>query len=155
MKSYSASFGTLNAPLKKRLIRSTQRKHLLNKWRLIGIIMYVQRDLFYKRFRQCGSFAAWMAYRQARNQCTATTRTAKRSVFLAASDKPRLFWSKVKECIGLGKIRQAPLLWPCSTPVLSKASANMINRSFNDRITSLKQQQPLTNAIEKFSAKND
>ena len=138
-----------HAPLKKRLVRSSQRKHWLNCELLAS---YQQRDVLYKRFRQDGSSAAWMAYRQARNRCIAATRTAKRAFFLAGNDKPRLFWSKIKECTGLGKLQQASLFWPCSTPMLSKASANMINRSFSDRITSLKQQQHLKNTAASSSA---
>ena len=108
--------------------------------------------MLYKRFRQDGSSAAWMAYRQARNRCIAATHTAKHAFFFAASDKPQLFRNKIKECTSLGKLRQASLFWPCSTPTLSKASASMINRSFSDRITSLKQQQPLINTAASSSA---
>ena len=82
-----------------------------------------------------------MAYRQARNCCTTKTRKAKGSFFLSTWDKPRLFWSNLKTCIGLGKQGQTSLFWPSSTPILSKTSANMLNNSFLARITSL--QQPI------------
>ena len=73
------------------------------------------------------------------------TQTAKRAFFLSVCDKPRLFWNKLKECTGLGKLRKSSLLWSSSTPIISKASANVINRSFLDKITSIKEVSKSTN----------
>ena len=131
----------LHAPLKRRLIKSTQHKHWIDGDLLK---LYRQRNTLYKRFRQAGTSAAWMAYRQARNCCTAATRVAKRAFFFSARHKPHLFWNKIKECTGLGKLRQSSLFWPCSTPIISKVSANIINRSHLERISSLQQQQSHT-----------
>ena len=131
----------LHAPLKRRLIKSTQHKHWIDGDLLK---LYRQRNTLYKRFRQAGTSAAWMAYRQARHCCTAATRVAKRAFFFSARHKPHLFWNKIKECTGLGKLRQSSLFWPCSTPIISKVSANIINRSLLERISSLQQQQSHT-----------
>ena len=120
---------------------STQHKHWINGDLLK---LYRQRNTLYKRFRQAGTSAAWMAYRQARNCCTAATRVAKRAFFFSARHKPHLFWNKIKKCTGLGKLRQSSLFWPCSTPIISKVSANIINRSLLERISSLQQQQSHT-----------
>ena len=50
-----------------------------------------EKLFLYKRFIWTTTSDAWMAYRQARNCCTAKTRTAKRAFFLSARNKPRLF----------------------------------------------------------------
>ena len=80
-----------------------------------------------------------MAYRQARNHCTIATRNAKCYFSLSTRKNPSLFWRRIKECTGLGKTRLLTSFWPYSTPTLSKASANMINKSFLDKINTLKQ----------------
>ena len=80
-----------------------------------------------------------MAYRQTRNHCTTATRNAKRDFFLSTRKNPSLLWRRIKECTGLGKTRLLTSFWLCSTPTLSNASANMINKSFLDKINALKQ----------------
>ena len=80
----------------------------------------------------------WHIVRHA-NHCTTATRNAKRDFFLSTRKNPSLFWRRIKECTGLGKTHLFTSFWPCSTPTLSKASANMINKSFLDKIIALKQ----------------
>ena len=77
---------------------------------------------------QTSTNETWMTFKQARNRCIVAIRTAKRTLFLLAREKPRLFLEQLKECTDLGKLRKTSLFWPCRTPILSKASVNMINR---------------------------
>ena len=97
----------LHVPLKKHLIRSTNVKHWLNDNLRKA---YHQRDMLYKWFCQTCTSATWMMYHQARNHCTAITRTAKRAFFLSICDKPHLVWNKLKECTGLGKLHESSVL---------------------------------------------
>ena len=126
----------LHTSIKKRPVQSSQCKHWISSDLLKS---YSRRDNLYKRFIKTRTSDAWMAYHQARNCCTAKTHTAKWVFFLSARDKPSLFWSNLKTCTGLGKQCQASLFWPNSTPILSKASANMINNSFLARVASFQQ----------------
>ena len=98
---------------------------------------YSCQDTLYKQFIKTRTSDAWMAYRQACNCRTAKTRTAKRVFFLSVRNKPRLYWSKLKTCTGLGKQRLTSLFRLSSTSILSNALATMINNSFLARIASL------------------
>jgi hypothetical protein len=74
---------------------------------------------------------AWNADKVIRSKCTASIRLAKRSYLLdSARNKPLMFWRQVKSCTGLGKTKRSLLPWPCSTPVISKSSANALNEHF-------------------------
>ena len=78
----------------------------------------------------------WMAYKQTRNHCTTATRQAKRSFFTTCStNKQQSFWSHVKACTGLGKIKRIYLSWHSSSPALRKASADIVNMHFVNSVS--------------------
>ena len=80
-----------------------------------------------------------MAFWQAHNRCVAATPKAKHAFFHSACEKQRLFKNKLEKCTGLGKLRKISLFWPCSTPIISKASANLINHNLLQNIASFHQ----------------
>ena len=47
------------------------------------------------------------------------------------------FWKTLSTCTGLGKRRQTTLAWPCSSPSISKLSANSINSFFISSVNSI------------------
>ena len=113
---------------------------------------YSCRDTLCKRFIKTRTSDAWIAYRQACNCCTAKTHTTKRAFFLSVRNKPRLYWSNLKTCTGLGKQRLTSLFRRSSMPILRKASATMMNNSFLARIAFLQQiNSSTTSHLETFT----
>lgn len=115
------------APLKK---RPAPKQH--QPWMTMDILTLLRsRSRLYKKCCASRTDDAWNAYKVKRNKCTASIRLAKRIYLLdSARHKPLMFWRQVKSCTGLGKTKRSLLPWPCSTPVISKSSANALNEHF-------------------------
>jgi hypothetical protein len=128
-----------HAPVKRRPVSTRSQP-----WMTSDIItMLSSRDTAYRKYLRSKSAVLWLAYKQLRNSCTNAIRTAKRNFFItSATTKPHDFWHQVKICSGLGKTKASTSPWPCSTPAISKMSANSLNEHF---ISSVKTAVPLHN----------
>ena len=66
-------------------------------------------------------------------------RDAPNETFINSAKKgSRHFWKHVKQCTGLGKIKNSINPWPCHDNVTSKISANKLNDCFINSITALR-----------------
>lgn len=126
LTTFILTSGTLKPPLRRGLRQSN-----INLECPYILTLLRSRSMLYKKCCASRTDDAWNAYKVKRNKCTASIRLAKRIYLLdSARHKPLMFWRQVKSCTGLGKTKRSLLPWPCSTPVISKSSANALNEHF-------------------------
>ena len=78
-----------------------------------------------------------MHYKQCRTDAKRKNCIAKRTFFLKGKQGTNNVWKHIKQCSGLGRIKQLIHPWPCGLPQQAQASANKMNMFFFDSITSI------------------
>jgi retron-type reverse transcriptase len=79
-----------------------------------------------------------MAYKQQRNDTNRQIRLAKRTFFVkGAKQGSKSFWKNIKQCAGVGRLKQMFHPWPCGSVSQATASANKLNTQFINSVTIL------------------
>ena len=116
----------MHAPLKRK-----QRRCKSVPWMMSEVLAQLRdRKKLYQHFVHNFSDSNWMRFKQARNYGTKLIRMAKRFYLLRTATDSRNCWKTNLNCTGLGRKRHVQLLWPCSSPTISKITADTVNNFF-------------------------
>jgi Reverse transcriptase (RNA-dependent DNA polymerase) len=97
-----------------------------------------QRNSAYNKYLRSRSDEAFRDYKILRNAVTSAARRSKRDFFIrGAHSGCKQFWRHIKQCTGLGRIKQHLMPWPSHNHIAAKVSANRINDKFVDSVTDL------------------